>query len=102
MEAKLNSASIAYLTIDFISYEIFALIAKVFCRGYAGPVRRVPVETGVDYMERNERAQRIRALAWQTLVALEVLIAQVRDPGVKVRLERQHARLRERLKTKRY
>lgn len=53
-------------------------------------------------MERNERAQRIRALAWQTLVALEVLIAQVRDPGVKVRLERQYARLRERLKTKRY
>lgn len=53
-------------------------------------------------MDRNERAQRIRALAWQTLAALEVLIAQVRDPGIKVRLERQHARLQERLKTKNY
>lgn len=53
-------------------------------------------------MERNERAQRIRALAWQTLAALEVLIAQVRDPEVKTRLERQHSRLQERLKNERY
>lgn len=53
-------------------------------------------------MERNEQERRMRALAWQTLDALAVLIEQVRSPEAKARLERQRACLQERLRTGRY
>jgi hypothetical protein len=53
-------------------------------------------------MERDGGAQRIRALAWQTLDALEVLIEKVRSPEAKARLKQQHARLQGRLRDERY
>jgi hypothetical protein len=50
-------------------------------------------------MECNQqRIERIRALAWQTLDALAVLIEQVRNPEAKAQLERLRARLQKRLR----
>jgi len=50
-------------------------------------------------MERNQqRAERIRALAWKALDALAVLIKQVRSPEAKEQLERRYARLQKRLR----
>lgn len=49
-------------------------------------------------MESNIRKARLRALAWQTLDALTVLIGQVRNPVARSRLEAQRIRLEQRLR----
>lgn len=54
-------------------------------------------------MECNQqRAERIRALAWKTLDALAVLIEQVHSSEAKAQLQRQYARLQKRLRSGSY
>ncbi|WP_165491582.1 hypothetical protein [Stutzerimonas kirkiae] len=45
-----------------------------------------------------EHRNRSRALDWQTMEALDKLIAQVRSPQARQRLEKQKARIQARLK----